>query len=59
MTARLVELDPRNTEVAARLVARAGLAGIEIVTPGAIGVVPGSPSSQASPLPSSTVSTST
>lgn len=32
VTARLVELDPRNTEVAARLAASAGLSGIEIVT---------------------------
>ena len=32
VTARLVELDPRNTEVAARLVAEAGLTTVEIVT---------------------------
>ena len=32
VTARLVELDPRNTEVAARLAAEAGLAQVEIVT---------------------------
>jgi hypothetical protein len=32
VTARLVELDPRNTEVASRLAAGAGLAQIEIVT---------------------------
>ena len=32
VTARLVELDPRNTEVAARLVAEAGLTQVEIVT---------------------------
>ena len=32
VTARLVELDPRNTEVAARLVAEAGLAQVQIVT---------------------------
>jgi hypothetical protein len=32
VTARLVELDPRNTEVAARLVAEAGLSQVEIVT---------------------------
>jgi hypothetical protein len=32
VTARLVELDPRNTEVAARLAAEAGLANVEIVT---------------------------
>jgi Putative methyltransferase len=32
VTARLVELDPRNTEVAARLAAQAGLGNIEIVT---------------------------
>jgi hypothetical protein len=32
VTARLVELDPRNTSVAAGLVARAGLTGVEVVT---------------------------
>ena len=32
VTARLVELDPRNTEVAARLVAEAGLTQVEVVT---------------------------
>jgi hypothetical protein len=32
VTARLVELDPRNTEVAARLAAEAGLGNVEIVT---------------------------
>jgi hypothetical protein len=32
VTARLVELDPRNTEVAARLAAAAGLDNVEIVT---------------------------
>jgi hypothetical protein len=32
VTARLVELDPRNTDVAARLVAEAGLTQVEIVT---------------------------
>src|SRR5579859_6239179 len=32
VTARLVELDPRNTEVAARLVAQAGLSQVQIVT---------------------------
>jgi len=32
VTARLVELDPRNTEVAVGLVAEAGLANVEIVT---------------------------
>jgi Putative methyltransferase len=32
VTARLVELDPRNTEFAARLAAAAGLGNIEIVT---------------------------
>ena len=32
VTARLVELDPRNTEAAARLVAEAGLTQVEIVT---------------------------
>ncbi|HEX3958250.1 MAG TPA: class I SAM-dependent methyltransferase [Trebonia sp.] len=32
VTARLVELDPRNTAVARRLAAGAGLTGIEIVT---------------------------
>src|SRR5580692_1864977 len=32
VTARLVELDPRNTEVAARLVAEAGLTQVDIVT---------------------------
>ena len=32
VTARLVELDPRNTEVAARLVAESGLDNVEIVT---------------------------
>lgn len=32
VTARLVELDPRNTEVARRLAAEAGLTGVEVVT---------------------------
>src|SRR5580693_1716463 len=32
VTARLVELDPRNTEVAHRLAAEAGLSNVEIVT---------------------------
>jgi hypothetical protein len=32
VTARLVELDPRNTEVAARLAAEAGLRNVQIVT---------------------------
>jgi hypothetical protein len=32
VTARLVELDPRNTEVARRLAAEAGLSRVEIVT---------------------------
>src|ERR1700677_899452 len=32
VTARLVELDPRNTEAAARLAAAAGLGDVEIVT---------------------------
>lgn len=32
VTARLVELDPRNTEVASRLAAAANLANVEIVT---------------------------
>ena len=32
VTARLVELDPRNTEVAARLAADSGLGNVEIVT---------------------------
>jgi len=32
VTARLVELDPRNTEVARRLASEAGLPGIQIVT---------------------------
>src|SRR5579863_9940360 len=32
VTARLVELDPRNTEVARRLAAQAGLSNVEIVT---------------------------
>ena len=32
VTARLVELDPRNTEVARRLAAQAGLSDVEIVT---------------------------
>jgi hypothetical protein len=32
VTARLVELDPRNTEVARRLAAEAGLSNVEIVT---------------------------
>ncbi|MFI5833184.1 class I SAM-dependent methyltransferase [Micromonospora sp. NPDC051300] len=32
VTARLVELDPRNTEVARRAVAEAGLTGVEVVT---------------------------
>ncbi len=32
VTARLVELDPRNTEVARRLAAEADLTGVEIVT---------------------------
>jgi hypothetical protein len=32
VTARLVELDPRNTEVAARMAAEAGLDNVEIVT---------------------------
>jgi hypothetical protein len=32
VTARLVELDPRNTEVARRLAAEAGLPDVEIVT---------------------------
>jgi hypothetical protein len=32
VTARLVELDPRNTEVARRLAADAGLRGVEVVT---------------------------
>jgi hypothetical protein len=32
VTARLVELDPRNTEVARRLAAEAGLPGVQIVT---------------------------
>jgi hypothetical protein len=32
VTARLVELDPRNTEAAARLAARAGLGNVQIVT---------------------------
>lgn len=32
VTARLVELDPRNTEVARALAAQAGLSGVEIVT---------------------------
>ncbi|MEV0001982.1 class I SAM-dependent methyltransferase [Micromonospora sp. NPDC050980] len=32
VTARLVELDPRNTELARRAVAAAGLTGVEVVT---------------------------
>jgi hypothetical protein len=32
VTARLVELDPRNTEVARRLAAEAGLTGVDVVT---------------------------
>ncbi|MDG4802361.1 class I SAM-dependent methyltransferase [Micromonospora sp. WMMD980] len=32
VTARLVELDPRNTELARRAVAEAGLTGVEVVT---------------------------
>ncbi len=32
VTARLVELDPRNTAVARRLAAEAGLTGVEVVT---------------------------
>ena len=32
VTARLVELDPRNTEVARRLAAEAGLPGVQVVT---------------------------
>lgn len=32
VTARLVELDPRNTEVARRLATNAGLSGVEVVT---------------------------
>jgi hypothetical protein len=32
VTARLVEIDPRNTEVARALVAEAGLTGVEVVT---------------------------